>query len=74
MRIQFLVDWMWQGCSPVPDLSVAQVSLVEGDPRQLVALVDVEHRNCVTSIQKFLHKVSAQETGSSDDSTAFAAL
>lgn len=59
------------GCSY---LFVAEVSLVEADSRQLVALTDVKHRNRVTSIQQLLHQVSAQETGSSDDCTPFITL
>lgn len=47
---------------------------MEGDTRQRVALADVKHRNCVPSIQQLLHQVSAQETGSPDDSTAFTTL
>lgn len=55
-------------------LFVAQVSQVEGHPRQLVALPDVEHRHGVTPIQQFLHQVSAQKTTPSDHSAPFTAL
>lgn len=55
-------------------LLVAEVSLVEGDTGQLVALTDVEHRNRVSPIHQLLHQVSAQETGPPDDCTPFVAL
>lgn len=55
-------------------LFVAEVSLVEGDTRQLVALTDVEHRHRVASIQQLLHQVSAQETRPPDDRTPFITL
>lgn len=55
-------------------LLVAEVSLVERDTRQLVALTDVEHRNEVASIQQLLHQVSAQETRPPDDGTPFITL
>lgn len=55
-------------------LFVAQVSQVKGDPGQLVALTDVEHRDGVTSIQQLLHQVSTQKTGPSDHSAPFVTL
>lgn len=55
-------------------LGVAQVSLVEGDPGQLVALADVKHRHRVASLQQLLHQVSAQEAGASDYCTTLITL
>lgn len=49
-------------------LFVAQVSQVEGEPGQLVALTDVEHRDGVTSTHQLLHQVSAQKSRASDHS------
>lgn len=57
-----------------PHLFVAQIPQVEGDPGQLVALTDVEHRHGVASIQQLLHQVSAQEPGPSDHSAPFITL
>jgi len=53
---------------------VAEVSLMEGDAWQLVALTDVEHRNRITPIQKLLDQVSTQETRAPDHRTPFIAL
>lgn len=58
----------------VSHLGVAQVSLVEGDPGQLVALADVKHRHRVASLQQLLHQVSAQEAGASDYCTTLITL
>lgn len=57
-----------------PHLSVAQVSLVEGDPGQLVALSDVKHTDGVASIQQLLHQVSAQEARPPDHCTPLITL
>lgn len=57
-----------------PHLLVAQVSQVEGDPGQLEALTDIEHRDGVASIQQLLHQVSAQKSGPSDHSAPFITL
>lgn len=66
--------WALRDLKEQPHLFVAQVSLVEGDAGQLVALTDVKHRNRVASVQQLLHQVSAQETGPPDDRTPFTTL
>lgn len=55
-------------------LFVAQVSLVEGDPGEFVALTDVEHRHGVASVHQLLHQVSPQEAGPPDDRAPLTAL
>lgn len=57
-----------------PHLLIAQVSQVEGDPGQLEALTDIEHRDGIASIQQLLHQVSAQKPGPSDHSAPFITL
>lgn len=55
-------------------LFVAEVSLVEADPWQLVVLTDVEHGDRVTPVQQLLHQVSAQETRAPDNCAPFVTL
>lgn len=61
-------------CGRGTHLFVAQVSQVEGEPGQLVALADVEHRDGVTSIHQRLHQVSAQKSRASDHGAPFVTL
>lgn len=65
---------MYRLCGWGAHLLVAQVSQVEGDPGQLVALADVEHRDGVTSIHQLLHQVSAQKSRASDHGAPFVTL
>lgn len=63
-----------QGGGAESHLFIAQVSLVEGDTGQLVALPDVEHRHRVSPLHQLLRQVSAQETRPPDDGTTFVTL